>query len=47
MGTMASTQKIYYVCLLDLYTDQFVGFLDKVEKPFLFAIIPFFSLLQV
>ena len=42
MDNMACTQKIYYICLLDLYIDQFVRFLDKVEELFLFAVIPFF-----
>lgn len=42
MDRMATAQKIYCICLLDLYIDQFVGFSDEVEKPFLFATIQFF-----
>ena len=42
MDKMASTKQLYYVCLLDLYMDEFAVFLHEGENPFSFAITPLF-----
>lgn len=47
MDKMASTKQLYYVCLLDLYMDEFAVFLHEGETHFYLQSLHFFSLPQI